>query len=234
MLAYWVVGFALQIASQPGPVGQESAPEPALGSALSAARISDRALKDVEQAVKSSEAGERGRAVAWLRGILLLDGVKVIAQDRRLEAACKSAIETWKREVSDSPFQTANSANTLKVSFMSRRESRERGNPAHVQGKLEVSRRLEYTKTSGNMIVEGVITVRPNADGKALTTNQLTQVVAHELGHLLGLDDMPGGEGLMGPFRVGKTVTSPTASEVYAVMRFRRLAWKALLALDKG
>jgi hypothetical protein len=73
-------------------------------------------------------------------------------------------------------------------------------------------------------VVNAEILVADNVNGRKLTNAEVSTVIAHELGHVLGLDDSPNGEGLMGEFDPAKLVSQPSNQEILAVRTVRSWA----------
>ena len=101
-----------------------------------------------------------------------------------------------------------------------------------VQGQVEATRMLHWGSTVSYKI-EGTLLVRRTTGRRALTEDEMTEVVAHELGHLLGLDDADECAGLMGPFVAGRPRLKPSKNEVNAVVNYRLDLHAAIAKLNQ-
>lgn len=93
---------------------------------------------------------------------------------------------------------------------------REKGAP--VAGYVNWERKAE----DGTGRVTGDVKIRTvNLDGSDMPTRAMRNIVIHEMGHLLGLDDTERTGEAMGPLDVGRPVSAPSEPEAAAVRALR-------------
>jgi hypothetical protein len=166
-------------------------------------------------------AGARGRQLATLQSYLLPEAVTVgldpeDASDWKA-ASIERGLRVWSDALPDSPFVLAQPGQKpmIVIHFVDSINS-----DGDIQGQVE-TRRVLHWGTSVSYQIEGNVQVRKRAGRHELQEDELTEVIAHELGHVLGLDDAQGCVGLMGPFVPGHARLKPSTEEVGAVMTFR-------------
>ena len=178
---------------------------------------------------KSTSA--RGRQLATLESYLLSNTVTVgidpsAARDWK-SRSIERGIGIWSDALSDSPFVMAEPGQKpmVTVKFVDSIDS-----GGDVQGQVEATRMLHWG-SSVSYQIHGTLLVRRTTGRRGLTEDEMTEVVAHELGHLLGLDDAEECRGLMGPFEAGNPRLRPTREEVDAVLSYREELRNAIAKL---
>jgi len=165
--------------------------------------------------------GARGKQLATLQSYLLTQTVTVgldPSEEADSKAICiERGVHIWNESLTDSPFALARPGQKpmIVVKFVN---SIDPG--GDVQGQVEATRLLHWG-SSVSYKIEGVLLVRRTTGRRELREDEMTQVVAHELGHLLGLDDAEDCVGLMGPFVPGHPRLKPSREEVGAVVDYR-------------
>jgi hypothetical protein len=194
--------------------------------------ISEEAASVVHMTAGHS-AGARGRQLATLQSYLFTQPVTV-GLDPNTNADWKSdsighGIQIWNDCISDCPFVVAKAGQKpmIVVKFVDNITS-----GGDVQGQVEATRMLHWG-TSVSYKIEGTVLVRRTTGRRDLREDELTEVIAHELGHLLGLDDAEECIGLMGPFVPGRPRMEPSKEEVRAVVRYREQLRDAIAKLDR-
>lgn len=194
--------------------------------------ISQEAANVIHASIGRS-SGARGKQLATLQSYLLTNPVTV-GLDPSEESDWKSdsigrGIQIWSESISDSPFVLASSGQTpmIRVKFVNSIQS-----GGDVQGQVEATRMLHWG-TSVSYKIEGTLLVRRTTGRRELREDELTEVIAHELGHLLGLDDAEECIGLMGPFVPGRPRMKPSHEEVNAVANYRVELRDAIAKLNR-
>lgn len=203
--------------------------------------LSDDSVKSYQMAVRDIRAGRTPRAAAVLKGILLNRvRVGIDADSLDVESAyemiggVEAGVKVWGRALPDSPFVFVgpHAPADIVVKFVPRIDRK-----GQVQGLVRAERRFYFKGVDTDYELEGEILLRHNAYGKRLNSDEISRVAAHELGHLLGLDDRYEGEGLMGAFTPGPGRFGPTVAELNAVRKFRsdtRSALYQIFAMQKA
>jgi hypothetical protein len=194
--------------------------------------LSDDSVRSYEMAMRDLKAGKAPRAAAVLKG-LLLDRVRVaIDADtlkgrdaEALESGVRNGIDVWRKALPDCPFQfvPSDTPADVVVRFVPRIDRR-----SQLQGLVRAERRFFFHNGKSGYELNGEILLRDNAFGRNLDSDEISRVAAHELGHLLGLDDRYESHGLMGAFTPGPGRSGPTGAELQAVLKFRRDTRNAL------
>lgn len=92
----------------------------------------------------------------------------------------------------------------------------------HQMGELFVTRRVSWSKRSHRAELTGTMKIsRFSRPGRLLTVDEVTHIVAHELGHAFGLGDAEGVHEIMGPVLIGRPFARLTADEVRRVRAIR-------------
>ncbi|HVT13759.1 MAG TPA: hypothetical protein VHE55_15950 [Fimbriimonadaceae bacterium] len=178
-------------------------------------------------------AGARGKQLATLESYLLADTVTV-GLDPNDDADWKAdsidaGMQVWANALADSPFRLSRPGEKpmIVVKFVDSIDS-----GGDVQGQVEATRMLHWG-ASVSYQINGTLLVRRTTGRRDLRPDELTEVVAHELGHLLGLDDARECVGLMGPFVSGHPRLKPSKEEVDAVVSYRKELRAAIAKLEK-
>jgi hypothetical protein len=178
-------------------------------------------------------SGARGKQLATLHSYLLTNAVTVglDPSDERDERAGSIArgVRIWDDAIPDSPFVLARPGEKpmITVKFV---KAIDRG--GDVQGQVEATRMLHWG-SSVSYKIEGTLLVRSVTGRRDLDDDELSEVIAHELGHLLGLDDAEECVGLMGPFVPGRPRMKPSKEEQNAVLEYRDQLRDAIAKLQK-
>lgn len=203
--------------------------------------LSDESVKSYQMAVRDIREGRTPRAAALLKGILLNRvRVGIDADSLDVESAyemingVEAGVKVWSRALPDSPFVFVGPdvPADIVVKFVPRIDRK-----GQVQGLVRAERRFFFKGTDTGYELEGEIFLRHNAFGKRLTSDEISRVASHELGHLLGLDDRYEGTGLMSAFTPGPGRLGPTPAELNAVRKFRaetRSALYQIFAMQKA
>ncbi|MBX3096390.1 MAG: hypothetical protein KF812_05965 [Fimbriimonadaceae bacterium] len=190
---------------------------------------------DVIQAYnRSGEAAQSSDyqlALALLEGSLYTEGVRVAVEGDHAErrAIVSEAIAEWSRVLEgDNPVRlvSANEDYDLLVRYVTEMPT---GGSAcssehdHSLGLIKLQKRYRWNRAVREVTISGGIYVSLRPRGGALSRAEQLDVILHELGHLLGLDDRNQVGPLMGPLERGNPSGHPAADEVRSIVTFRRL-----------
>jgi predicted Zn-dependent protease len=162
-----------------------------------------------------------------LEGLLLERPVTISVVPRGIPRGCgeryfagvENGIEAWASMLANSPFRLADPGEhaDLTVEFVPRIGHGGRD----TQGIVNIKRHYVWTGAAHDYQITGVIQIRDIAFGHRLSGNDVERVMAHELGHVLGLGDDYDGPGVMSAFREEGGAMIPSREEAEAVAEFR-------------
>ena len=176
------------------------------------------ALQDVQH-------GRFQPALAKLESMLMIDTVTIgidkgtLPSGLSYDKAVEKGLGIWHTALPDSPYQLATGAKRPMILVKFVRSMPAEG--ADLQGMVEAEHEFKWNGTQHACSISGTIYVVYRAEGRSLSQNEVAEVVAHELGHLLGLTDAPSPRGLMGPFIPGTPRMEPSSEEMSAVQQLR-------------
>jgi hypothetical protein len=180
-------------------------------------------------AVSDADHNRTQPALAKLESLLMDKSVTVGIDKSTLNnapanfsKAVEHGINIWRDALPDSPYVLGD--NTTKrpivlVKFVKTIDN-EGGD---LQGMIEAEHEFRWTGSTHTNILNSTMYIVTKTEGRYLTENEVAEVTAHELGHLLGLTDASAPKGLMGPFVAGEPRLAPSSSELDAVNEFRQM-----------
>jgi hypothetical protein len=195
------------------------------------AEIHESSIKALNEASEAHQKRDHQLALALLHGVFYKGGVKV-AVDPKFPAPNQAAREglgrslsTWSTTLEgDSPIQFINDASAADVKIQFVDKVPRSGHDA--LGLIELKKEYRWNRLRYEIEITGTIYIQTHFDKNPLDATQYSEVIAHELGHLLGLDDMPNPGQLMGPMIVNQPIPNPNKRESYAVQILRHQAKK--------
>lgn len=176
-------------------------------------------------------------ALARLESLLLKNPVTVAVDQKTVPAgadyfneAVSQGVNVWSKHLPDSPFSFINAEQqpAVTVRFVKALNAGE-----DLQGLIEAKHEFRWSSRSHESRVTATLYVVHSVDRRLLKSEEVSQVVAHELGHLLGLSDTTHGNGLMGAFDPWHPVCEPTESELRAVREFRLMLKDDIARIEK-
>lgn len=173
------------------------------------------ARQHLGEARRAVRDGRTEEARSIVRDLLLDGGATVGSHDPRVtRAILDGAIGRWQKPLKETIFaSTGDAAPEIEVRLASQIDGVD-----DVQGEVEFK---DEVSDDGQPHVGAIIRVRDNVDGRPIKANEMTTVITHELGHVLGLEDDPGGEGIMAEFDPADPDIWPSTAEVTNVERLR-------------
>lgn len=172
---------------------------------------------------------EPHRAMAMLELLLVPQGTEVYVNLEGLPESMRGRFANgidrgfalWKNALGDDfPFRLtyqARSKPAFEIRIVERIDDR-----YHQMGEMLVTRRVSWSKRSHTGEVEGHLKIsRFSRPGQHLALDEVTHIVAHELGHALGLNDTDSVREIMGPVLIGRPFARLTDDEVRRVKVIR-------------
>ncbi len=173
-------------------------------------------------------AGQRDYqpALAKLESLLMAEAVPIAIDEGSLPADAKGyegsvekGIQIWRDALPDCPYRIAKVKERPAVLVKFVKQLDERG--GDLQGMIRARHEFRWSGTDHTSTLTSTLYVVYKCDGRNLSHSEASEVVAHELGHLLGLTDAPDAVGLMGPFVAGQPRLQPSTAELQALKQFR-------------
>ena len=192
--------------------------------------IHEEAMSTYRRAVEESSKN-RPKATALLRGLLLstvvvgIDRSSLAGGDYDWEDGVLAGLNVWSNALDDSPFLMAKEGEKadIVIKFVDKINDSN-----HAQGLVKAQRHFYWQGNQSGARVSGTIFVRSNVGRRWISGDEISRVVSHELGHLLGLDDDRNGDGIMGDFVAGRGHKQPSRNELDSVLDFRKMVRDAL------
>jgi hypothetical protein len=183
-------------------------------------------VKTYRSAVADARRGKALQATAVLDGLLMRRQVKIAvdpsgapaSRENEYLAGVQEAMDSWESALGESPFVMAAAGQKPDITVRFVQKISKGG---EVQGAIEAKRRFFWTNGVPGYDISGGIQIKTTAYNHTLSGVEAGRVMAHELGHLLGLDDHYDSRGIMGAFRLGEGRVRPNDAEVEAVTEFR-------------
>lgn len=187
------------------------------------------ALHQLEQAKQAMEEGNVAMAQAYARLVLHDQGLKVFIDlseapaslRSEAESASMEAIDYWNATVGASSLSLVQSANEAQVQIVFRREVILRG--VQVGGYCSQSRSVT-ANGPGEATSEYFATIFARYEmpgGRRLSALSLKNIVAHEIGHVYGLNDCADRDHLMSALDPSKPKFDLHADEMTALRNLR-------------
>lgn len=179
------------------------------------------------EAVRSIDKKSYEPALARLEALLLTNPVTVtidqssVPQDAaELGDALPESLGIWSDALADTPFQGSVSDRRAQVTVKFVREMRDL---PMAQGDLQAQRDFYWSRVDHSYKLNATIRVVYRTGRRFISEEEASGIIAHELGHLIGLDDAVQYDGLMGYFVPGRPKRRVEPEEVEAAQGFRRM-----------
>lgn len=200
-------------------------------SETSLPRLIDKPLAEYyQQALSAHYSGEPHKALAMLELLLIPPGTEVHADYSPLPAEVRNefkkgverGFEMW-REVlgNDFPFRLTNNPKAkVKIQFLEK-VSPEQDN---CKGEIRSKRRIQWNKEVHYVeFTADVLVAKYSTKNHWMASGEVAQIIAHELGHAMGLGHPKGIGMVMGPVILGDPITQVQPLEAESVIAFRRI-----------
>ncbi len=194
-------------------------------------------IDTLESAISARNNGENRKAMAMLEGIIYPNGISIRldtasagSQLANAKSAIGRAAATWDQQLDgDSPIKlTTSQSAEINIVFTNRIPEASHD----ALGLIDLKKEYRWNRTRHEVSNSGTIYVMKSWDGDALTEDQITEIVTHEFGHMLGLGDVDFVGHLMGPMVKSKVTLQAKPHEVRALQQLRAYARSQLKQLN--
>jgi len=202
------------------------------------AEVHPSVTKAFQQAIDAEADKDFQLSLALMHGILYNSGVKIRLKTangkpitKAAEQGLDKALEVWQDVLGrDNPIKLVDGGqdSDLTIQFVDKVPTKS----YDTLGLIEMRKEYSWNRSRYEVKVSGTIYIQTNYEGKNLNAAQYTEVIAHELGHLLGLNDLANTGQLMGPMVFEKPISGPLAHESNAVQIVRYQAkrqWNSVI-----
>lgn len=190
--------------------------------------VSDDSKHRYMDALSEAHQNNYQPALAKLESMLMVDEVSIGIDTQNLPKDAKGytdsvqkGISIWCDALPDCPYRMVNNARehpAVLVKFVKSLD--EKG--ADLQGMIKAQHEFRWTGSKHASTLTCTLYVVYRCDSRNLSHTEAAEVVAHELGHLLGLGDADVEDGLMGPFIAGHPRLRPSEAELEALVQLRQ------------
>lgn len=202
------------------------------GAAASVPEAVDPQIREYYEDALASARSEPHKALAMLELLLIPPKTSIVVDwtglptgvKRQFEAGIERGLRAWEQALgAECPFVLGGSTDgtaTIRIRFV---DALALPDP-HTKGELRITRRITWGRSVHYTELNGTIRVMKWAqDGQYFTEDEITHVIAHELGHALGLGDSDRWDRVMGPIVIGQPYARISPEELIAVQQFRAL-----------
>lgn len=196
-------------------------------------------VKSLQDASEAQSKRDYQLSLALLHGVIYNDGVEVgidssgQSPNSAARQGLDQALATWEKSLAgDNPIRLVGASAKADVLIKFVEKVPRSGHDA--LGLIELKKKYSWNRSRYEIDIQGTIYIQTHFNRVPLTSAQYTEVIAHELGHLLGLDDLDQPGQLMGPMVLERPVNGPNARETYAVQAIRYQAktqWNSVVEL---
>ena len=180
-----------------------------------------------KEAVRSSDNRRYPSALARLDALVLSEPVTVaidadsVPEDSpELGRSLPAGLQIWNDALSDSPFVEAAPGKRPQVTVKFVPDMRDLPS---AQGDVQAQRDFYWGRRDYSYKLNATIRVVYRTGRRFLTREEAAGIIAHELGHLIGLDDVDDDDGLMGYFVAGRPKRRVEPEEIETAQNFRKM-----------
>lgn len=172
--------------------------------------IEPAAQQHLDSARSLTAEGKFLEAIAHAQVISLESPISLQSTGSNFDERIADASETWNRSLGLTAFAIASRGVQPDINFRFVPELRN-GN-TEIAGLTDWSREVWY-EPDYRCQIKGLVRARTILPGgKTVSNEAMTQILLHELGHVLGLAD--GGDGVMGPLDPDRPILAPSQQEI--------------------
>lgn len=202
----------------------------------------DRELVDYfERAVDAGKSGQRNKALAMLQLLLLPEETTIEVDYTGVPSSSQTAFERgvgrglglWQEAMQqDMPLRIVRPGR--KADILVKFVDKVAEGDARCKGEIRAKRWIQWNDQVHYQQFTAVVSVCKHADSRLMSESEITHIVAHELGHALGLGDMASTGYIMGPVELGNPFARLNTVEVDAVKQFRSKVRDEMSRISSG
>lgn len=190
------------------------------------------------RAIGAHREGQVQKGIGMLKLLLLPEPTGFTVDYSGLDAptvevfrrGVERGIGLWRQALgSDMPFRPASRA--VQPDVVIRFVDRIAEGVGRCKGEIRAKRWIQWNDQVHYVQFTATISICKNADSRLMNEDEITHIVAHEIGHALGLGDTPKTGVVMGPIQLGNPYSQIHPNEVAAVKSLRQIVRGQLAAL---
>jgi Zn-dependent protease with chaperone function len=191
-------------------------------------------IKSLDRASALADQGEVSHALALVSGGLYVDGVTIGMDGRSAKSpsarrAFQRAVRYWQSALGDDcPLRVVDGSASVNVVMVDSISA-----AGDELGLIEMKKNYQWSPQNFSCLTTAKISIVRSFGGSSLSEDELTETMAHEMGHLLGLADVEDVGYLMGPMDRARLTSGPTSVEVNAIQEVRQAFRQEMNSLSR-
>lgn len=190
-------------------------------------------VKSFDRALSLADQGEVNHAMALVSGGLYVNGISIAFDSRGASGSARRAfsraVRHWQEALGDDcPLRVSEGSASVTVVMVDSISK-----AGDELGLIEMKKNYQWSPQTYSCGTTAKISIVRAYAGSPLSEDELTETMAHEMGHLMGLADVDEVGYLMGPMDRSRLTNGPTSLEVNAIQEVRQAFREELSILSR-